>query len=73
MISDHLRAVVERLAVLPEDVQEAYAEQLESNLHERERIATQLADPNATDLECLLEQARQQIEAGQVNDLDEIL
>lgn len=73
MMTDHLRAVVERIARLPEDVQDEYATQLELDLQERERIAAQLADPKATDLDYLLEQARRQIAAGQFYDLDEWL
>ena len=73
MLTDHLRQVFEQLAALPPQEQEAYAEQLEAELRERERIAAQLADPAETDLAALLEQADREIEAGQVEDLDELL
>lgn len=73
MLTDHLRQVFEQLAALPPQEQEAYAEQLEAELRERERVAAQLADPNETDLTALLEQADREIEAGQVEDLAELL
>jgi hypothetical protein len=73
MLTDHLRQVMEQLASLPPQEQEQYAEQIEAELRERERIAAQLADPKGTDLAALLEQADREIEAGQVEDLDELL
>jgi len=73
MMTEHLRKVVDRLATLPESEQNALAEQIEADLLERERIAAQLADPRETDLDELLDQADQEIAAGQVYDLDELL
>jgi hypothetical protein len=73
MLTDHLRQVIEQLAAQPQQEQEAYAEQIEAELCERERIAARLADPQETDLTALLEQADCEIEAGQVEDLDELL
>ena len=73
MMIDHLRKVMDQLATLPEDDQEAYATQLEVDLRERERIAAQLAKPAETDLDALLKEARREIASGQVYDLDEIL
>ena len=73
MITDHLRSVMDRLATLPDDVQDEYATQLEVDLQERERIAAQLADPNATDIDYLLARADEQSAEGKVYDLDSIL
>jgi DNA-directed RNA polymerase subunit F len=73
MLIDRLRQVVEQLAALPPQEQEQYAEQLEAELRERERIAAQLADPEETDLAALLEQADREIEAGEVESLDDLL
>lgn len=39
MLTEHLRRVMEQLATLPSEEQEAYAEQLELDLQERERVA----------------------------------
>jgi len=73
MLTDHLRRLVDQLAQLPPNEQEEYAAQLESEMQERERVAHQLADARETDLEALLEEARQQIARGEVSDLDDIL
>ena len=73
MLTDHLRQVFEQLAALPPQEQEAYAEQLEAELRQRERIAAQFADLRSAYLAALLEQADREIEAGQVEDLDELL
>lgn len=72
-MTDHLRKVMDQLAEQPPDVQEKYATEIESDLQERERIAAQLADPMATDLNHLLEEADREIAAGQVMTLDEWL
>jgi len=73
MITEQLRKVIEQLAALPDDEQNAYAEQIAIDLHERQRIAAQLADPNETDLEALLRRADEQSAQGKVHDLDSIL
>jgi hypothetical protein len=73
MMTEYLRKVVDQLATLPESEQDAYAEQIEADLQERARIAAQLADPQETDLDYLLDQADREIAAGQVFDLDELL
>ncbi len=73
MMTEHLRKVVDQLATLPESEQDAYAVQIEADLQERARIAAQLADPQETDLDYLLDQADREIAAGQVFDLDELL
>ncbi|HKV85550.1 MAG TPA: hypothetical protein VJN88_13405 [Ktedonobacterales bacterium] len=73
MMTEQLRQVIEQLAALPEDEQNAYAEQLAIDLAERDRVAAQLADPNATDLEALLRRADEQSAQGKVYDLDSIL
>jgi hypothetical protein len=77
MITEHLRRVVEQLAALPDDEQDAYASWLEADLQvdeqERQRIKSQLADPKETDLEHLLARADEQSAQGKVCDLDTIL
>jgi len=73
MIIDHLRRVIDELAEQPTDVQEHYATEIERELTERRRIARQLADPQETDLNYLLEEARREIAAGDVSDLEDIL
>jgi hypothetical protein len=73
MMTEYLRKVVDRLATLPESEQNAFAEQIEADLRERARIAAQLADSRETDLDDLLDQADQEIAAGQVYDLDDLL
>lgn len=72
-MTDHLRKVMDQLAEQPPDVQEKYATEIESDLQERERIAAQPADPKATDLNHVLEEADREIAAGQVMTLDEWL
>jgi hypothetical protein len=69
----YLRKVVDRLSRLPETEQNAFAEQIEADLRERARVAAQLADSRETDLDSLLDQADQEIAAGQVYDLDDLL
>lgn len=73
MITEQLRQVIEQLATLPDDEQNAYAEQIAIDLRERERIAAQLTDPNETDLDALLCRADEQSAQGKVYDLDSIL
>lgn len=77
MISERLQHVIDRLAALPEDEQDAYAAWLEADLqmdeHEQRRVAAQLADPGETDLDTLLARADEQSEQGKVYDLDTIL
>ena len=73
MLTEHLRRVMEQLATLPDAEQDAYAEQIELDIVERERIAAQLADPNETDLDALLRRADEQSAQGQVFDLDSIV
>lgn len=73
MLTEHLRRVMEHLATLPDVEQDAYAEQIELDLVERERIAAQLADPSETDLDALLRRADEQSAQGKVYDLDSIL
>jgi hypothetical protein len=77
MLTDRLRKVVDALAALPDDAQDAYAAWLELDLepdeNERQRIAAQLADPKETDLDYLLQRADEQSSRGEVYDLDTIL
>lgn len=73
MMTEYLRKVVDRLSRLPETEQNAFAEQIEADLRERARVAAQLADSPETDLDSLLDQADQEIAAGQVYDLDDLL
>jgi hypothetical protein len=77
MLTDRLRKVVDVLAALPDDEQDAYAAWLELDLepdeNERQRIAAQLADPKETDLDYLLQRADEQSSRGEVYDLDTIL
>ncbi|HEY7779942.1 MAG TPA: hypothetical protein VIC85_06995 [Ktedonobacterales bacterium] len=73
MMTEYLRKVVDRLSRLPETEQNAFAEQIEADLRERARVAAQLADSRETDLDSLLDQADQEIAAGQVYDLDDLL
>lgn len=77
MISERLQHVIDQLAALPEDEQDAYAAWLEADLqmdeHERQRVAAQLADPGETDLDALLARADEQSTQGKVYDLDTIL
>jgi hypothetical protein len=77
MITERLRKVMEQLATLPDDEQDAYASWLEADLQmdeqERLRIAAQLADPQETDLDYLLRRADEQSAQGKVYDLDTIL
>ncbi len=77
MISERLRHVIDLLAALPEDEQDAYAAWLEADLtvdeQERRRVATQLADQGETDLDALLARADEQSAQGKVYDLDSIL
>lgn len=73
MLTEQLRQVIEQLAALPDDEQNAYAEQIAIDLQERQRIAAQLADPSKTDLDALLRRADEQSAQGKVYDLDSIL
>lgn len=77
MMTERLRKIVEQLAELPEDEQDAYAAWLEVDLQldeqEQQRIAAQLANPDETDLEALLQRADEQSAQGKVYDLDTIL
>lgn len=73
MLTEQLRHVIEQLAALPADEQNAYAEQIAIDLQERQRIAAQLADPANTDLDELLRRADEQSAQGKVYDLDSIL
>ncbi len=77
MITERLRKVVEQLAGLPDDEQDAYASWLEADLQvdeqERQRIVAQLADPKETDLDHLLARADEQSAQGKVYDLDTVL
>jgi hypothetical protein len=72
-MTERLRQVMELLATLPDEEQDAFATRLEAELHERRRIAAQLADPKETDLEYLLAEARREIAEGGARDLDEPL
>ncbi len=72
-MTERLRQVMALLAALPDDEQDAFAIRLEAELRERQRIAAQLADPNETDLEYLLAEARREIAEGGARDLDELL
>ena len=75
MLIDHLRKVMEQLAQQPDAVQEKYATEIELDLDmfEQQRIAAQLADPNATNLDYLLNRADEQSSQGKVYDLDSLL
>jgi hypothetical protein len=73
MMTEHLRKVMEQLAEQPEDVQEKYAAEIELDLEEQARSATQLADPKETDLDYLLAEAKEQVARGETYDLDELL
>lgn len=75
MMTEHLRKVMEQLAQQPEEIQERYAAEIEVDLdlQEQARIAAQLADAKATDLDYLLARAREQSANGQTHDLDELL
>lgn len=73
MLTDHLRRVMDQLAEQPEQVQEKYASEIEIDLQEQQRIASQLANPNETDLEHLLAEADREIASGQIFDLDDVL
>ena len=73
MLTEQLRQVIEQLAALPDDEQNAYAEQIAIDLQERQRIAAQFADPSKTDLDALLRRADEQSAQGKVYDLDSIL
>ena len=73
MMIDHLRKILDEIAELPEEQQEKYATELERDLREQQRIAAQLADPKATDLDYLLAEADREIASGQIYDLDVIL
>jgi len=70
---EHLRHIMDKLATLPETEQEMYATQIEAELQENQRIASQLTDPNETDLDHLLTRADEQSAQGKVHDLDVIL
>lgn len=73
MMIERLRHVVDQLATLPENEQDAFAAQLEAELQEAQHIASQLADPNETDLDYLLARADEQSAQGKVYDLDTLL
>jgi predicted ATPase len=73
MITEQLRKVVEQLAILPDDEQHAYAEQIAIVAHEHQRSAAQRADTNETDLEALLRRADEQSAESGVYDLDSTL
>jgi hypothetical protein len=77
MITERLRSVVEQLAALPEDQQDAFAIWLEADLQvdeeQRQGVVAQLADPKETDLDHLLTRADEQSAEGKVYDLDTIL
>ncbi len=77
MMVERLHRMVDRLADLPDDEQDAYAAwlgaELELDEYEQQRIAAQLADPNETDLDALLQRADEQSAQGKVYDLDTIL
>lgn len=77
MMTERLRKIMDQLAELPDDEQDAYAAWLEADLQlderERDRIAAQLANPEETDLEALLRRADEQSAQGKVYDLDSIL
>jgi hypothetical protein len=77
MMTERLRRIVDRLAELPDDEQDAYATWREADLQldeqERQRIAAQLANPEETDLDTLLQRADEQSAQGKVYDLDTLL
>jgi len=75
-MTERLQSVITQIQKLPEETQDTLAAQLEASLQElleAEQIAAQLADPQETDLDYLLQRADDQSRAGQVYDLDEIL
>lgn len=72
-MTERLRQVIALLANLPDEEQDAVAIKLEAELRERQRIAAQLADPQETDLDYLLAEARREIAEGGARDLDELL
>lgn len=65
------------LTTLTEAEHDAYASWLDADLqvHDQEwqRIATQLADPQETDLDRLLRRADEQVAEGKIDDRDSIL
>jgi hypothetical protein len=77
MMTERLRRLMDRLAELPDDMQDAYAAWLEMDLEvdeqERQRVAAQLANPAETDLDALLARADEQSAQGKVYDLGTIL
>jgi hypothetical protein len=77
MMTERLRKIMDQLAELPAEEQDAYAVWLETDLQideqERARIAAQLADPKETDIDELLREADEQSTKGEVYDLDTIL
>lgn len=70
MVTERLQRVLDQLAVLPPDEQDAYADWLEADLgmneHERQRVAAQLADPRELDLDYLLARADKQSAQGKI-------
>ena len=67
---ERLEAVIEAARKLPEAEQEALAAEWEDILEER-RWAEALQDPHDLVLDRLLDEAEQQIAAGEVYDLDD--
>lgn len=73
MMTERLRQVVALITTLPDDEQDVYAAKLEADIHESWRVAAQLADPEETDLDCLLAEAHREIAEGGAHDLGELL
>lgn len=72
-MTERLRQALALVATLPDEQQDEIAAKLEAEFKESQRIAAQLADPQATDPDYLLSEARREIAEGGARDLEELL
>ena len=70
-MTERLRQAMALIAMLPDEQQDEVAARLEAEFKEAQRIAAQLADPKATDLDYLLAEARREIAEGGARDLED--
>lgn len=73
MLSERLRAVVERMEQLPQQEQDELATSIQATLDEEGRWNAALAQPEDLLLDRLLNEAREQVARGEARDLDELL
>lgn len=73
MLTDHLRRVMEQLAELPSEEQDALAALIEADLTEDRRWQAALDEQHDLVLDRLLAEAQEQVARGEARDLDELL